>query len=205
MDRTLPDVMLAVPDAGGTLDMPFFGESVADVGLEIGFGAGEHLVWQAEAHPGMGWIGCEPYRHGIASLLAKWPEAGRGRLKVVVDDARVLLAALPDACLGRAFVLFPDPWPKKRHHRRRVVQVETLRQLARVLRPGAELRLATDHAEYGRWILARALREPGLEWLAERAADWRRRPEDWPETRFEAKAIAAGRRCLYLRFRRRPG
>ena len=197
--------MLPLPDAGGTLAAPFFGEPVADVGLEIGFGAGEHLLWQAETHPDMGWIGCEPYRHGVASLLAKWPEAARGRLKVVVDDARVLLAALPDACLGRAFVLFPDPWPKKRHHRRRVVQAETLRQLARVLRPGAELRLATDDAEYGRWILARALKEPGLEWLAERALDWRQRTEDWPETRYEAKAIAAGRRCLYLRFRRRPG
>jgi tRNA (guanine-N7-)-methyltransferase len=196
---------LSLPDAGRRLDGALFNEPVDDIGLEIGFGAGEHLAWQAEAHPGMGWIGCEPYRHGVASLLAKWPAAARGRLRVVVDDARVLLAALPDACLGRAFILFPDPWPKKRHHRRRVVQAETFAQLARVLRPGAELRLATDHAEYGRWILALGLAEPGFEWLAERAADWRERPAGWPETRYESKAKAAGRKCLYLRFRRRPG
>jgi tRNA (guanine-N7-)-methyltransferase len=205
LDSTLPDVTLALPDGGGTLERAFFKEPVTDVGLEIGFGAGEHLVWQAEAHPGMGWIGCEPYRHGVASLLARWPAVARGRLRVVVDDARVLLAALPDDCIGRAFVLFPDPWPKKRHHRRRVVQTETLRQLARVLRPGAELRMATDDVDYGRWILARALAEPKLEWLAERADDWRSRGTDWPETRYETKALAAGRKCLYLRFRRRPG
>ena len=119
-----------------------------------------------------------------------------------MDDARLLLTALPDASIERAFVLFPDPWPKLRHHKRRIVNPETVAELARVMRPGGELRLATDDADYRRWMLATLLAEPRFAWLAERASDWRERPDDWPPTRYEQKALAAGRRPVFLRFRR---
>jgi tRNA (guanine-N7-)-methyltransferase len=121
---------------------------------------------------------------------------------VLVDDARLLLKALPDATIARAFVLFPDPWPKLRHHKRRIVNPETVADLARVIRPGGELRLATDDPGYRRWMLATVLAEPRFAWLAERAKDWRERPGDWPPTRYEQKALTAGRRPVFLRFRR---
>ncbi|GBD40806.1 tRNA (guanine-N(7)-)-methyltransferase [bacterium HR39] len=174
------------------------------VELEIGFGGGEHLVWQAERHPERGFVGVEPYLGGVARLLAAVEEKGLSNVRIVVDDARLLLPRLPDASLARIHVLFPDPWPKKRHHKRRIVNRETVRAFARLLVPGGELRLATDDPGYARWMLEAALAEPRLEWLAERAADWRERPPDWPGTRYEAKARREGRRPVFLRFRRRP-
>lgn len=200
----LPGISIALPAAGERLDpATLFAGDPGDIWLEIGFGAGEHLAWQAEHHPDVGLMGCEPFVTGVAKLLGEVAGRSLGNIRVLMDDARVLLSALPDRCIGRVFILFPDPWPKKRHHRRRIVGAETLRELGRVMRPGAELRVATDHIDYGRWILAHGLAEPAFEWLANRADDWRRRPGDWPETRYEAKAAAAGRKCLYFRFRRR--
>ena len=201
----LPTVAVALPPAGDRLDpQALFGSAARDVWLEIGFGAGEHLAWQAEHHPDVGLLGCEPFITGVARLLGEIAARGLGNVRLLADDARVLLKALPDRSVGRVFILFPDPWPKKRHHRRRIVGSETLRDLARVMRAGSELRIATDHPEYGRWILAHTLAEPAFEWLAGCADDWRRRPSDWPATRYEIKAGAAGRKCLFLRFRRRP-
>jgi tRNA (guanine-N7-)-methyltransferase len=120
------------------------------------------------------------------------------------DDVRPLLRWLPAASLDRAFVLFPDPWPKVRHRKRRLVGTPLLDQLARVLKPGAELRLATDIGDYARTMLAALMRHPAFHWTAMRAADWRERPADWPQTRYEAKALREGRRCAYLRFVRIP-
>ncbi len=171
--------------------------------LEIGFGGGEHLVWQAAQHPERGYVGVEPYLGGVAKLLAALEEAGLDNVRVVVDDARLLLPRLPDASFLRIHVLFPDPWPKKRHHKRRIVNRVTVAEFARLLAPGGELRLATDDPGYARWMLEAALAEPRLAWLAERARDWRERPADWPETRYEAKARRQGRRPVFLRFRRR--
>ena len=118
------------------------------------------------------------------------------------EDARPILRWLPAASIGRAFILFPDPWPKKRHHKRRLVSEPTLAQLARVMRAGAELRIATDIGEHARWILEEVQREGSFAWTAERAADWRERGPDWPATRYEGKAVHEGRRCAYFRFRR---
>ena len=172
------------------------------VWLEIGFGDGAHLAAQAAAHPEIGFIGVEPFVNGVAALLARIDREGLANIRIFTDDARLLLGALPDASVARLFVLFPDPWPKRRHHKRRLVNRATVAEFARILAPGGELRLATDDAGYARWMLEALLAEPRLDWLAERAADWRERPADQPPTRYEAKALAAGRRPVHLRFRR---
>ncbi|HVM80161.1 MAG TPA: tRNA (guanosine(46)-N7)-methyltransferase TrmB [Stellaceae bacterium] len=172
--------------------------------LEIGFGAGEHLAWQAAQHPEVGFLGAEVFENGVVKLLADIRRRNLTNIRILVDDARLLLAALPDRSLGRAFILFPDPWPKQRHHKRRMVSQATLDALARTLRPGAELRLATDDIGYLRWMLELAPVHPAFEWLVRGPADWRERPEDWPQTRYEQKAIAAGRVPYFLRLRRGP-
>ena len=138
----------------------------------------------------------------MARLLGLAEAAGLANLRIVVDDARLLLRALPAACLERIFVLFPDPWPKTRHHKRRIVNPATAAELARLLVPGGELRVATDHMGYARAMLQILGARPELCWRAARPQDWRERPPDWPPTRYEQKALAAGRACVYLRFRR---
>jgi tRNA (guanine-N7-)-methyltransferase len=171
--------------------------------METGFGGGEHLAWQAERNPDVGFIGCEPFVNGVASLLAHVEDRNLGNVRIHADDAREVLDALPDGCISRYFLLFPDPWPKKRHANRRFVQTATLDVIARLLKPGGEFRLGSDDQGYVRWSLMHLMRHPAFEWTAEGPADWRVRPEDWPESRYEAKAHKAGRRCAYLRFRRK--
>ncbi len=174
-----------------------------EVWLEIGFGGGEHLAHHAARHPDVGFIGVEPYLTGVAKLLGRIEREGLRNVRILVEDARLLLPLLPDASIARLFVLFPDPWPKKRHHKRRIVNRQTVAEFARILAPGGEARFATDDPGYARWMLEALLGEPRFEWTAETARDWRRRPaEDWPETRYEAKARAQGRCPVYLRFRR---
>lgn len=197
----LSEIQLVVPESGRIDPAGLFPDQ-RRLWLEIGFGAGEHLVAQAAAHPEVAFIGCEPYLGGVARLLGEIEARGLANLRVVVDDARLLLAALPDGCLERVFVLFPDPWPKARHHKRRIVNPASAAEFARVLRPGGELRLATDDLGYARVMLLTLGARPELCWLATRPGDWRARPSDWPATRYEHKALAAGRACVYLRFRR---
>jgi tRNA (guanine-N7-)-methyltransferase len=172
--------------------------------LEVGFGGGEHLAAQAEANPDVGIIGCEPFVNGVAKLLIEVEARNLANVRIHTDDARPLIEALPEASLERAFVLFPDPWPKARHHKRRFIQTATLDALARALVDGGELRVATDIMDYARWTLAHAALHSAYEWLARRPADWRVPPADWKPTRYEAKARAAGRPPVYLRFRRLP-
>jgi tRNA (guanine-N7-)-methyltransferase len=172
--------------------------------LEIGFGGGEHLARQAEDHPETGFIGCEIFENGIVKLLAQIERRRLDNLRIFRDDARRLIAALPPASIERVFMLFPDPWPKQRHHKRRIVSRETLDGLAEVMIDNAELRLATDDEGYLCWILERLTDHPAFEWLARRPGDWRERPPDWPVTRYEEKARAAGRSPSFLRARRRP-
>ena len=174
----------------------------APVWLEVGFGGGEHLVHQAKGNPEVGIIGCEPYINGVAMLLGKIREAGVSNLRVHPGDARDLFDVLPEASLDKAFLLYPDPWPKKRHHRRRFVTPEHLDPLARVLKPGAEFRVATDIPDYVRQTL-QEVPKAGFDWLAERPADWRTPWEDWIPTRYEQKALREGRVPHYLTFRRR--
>jgi tRNA (guanine-N7-)-methyltransferase len=200
----LPEVQLTLPESGQIDPPALFPDRREHRWLEIGFGAGEHLAAQAKAHPEVGLIGCEPYITGVARLLAIAERDRLDNLRLVVDDARLLLRALPDACLERIFVLFPDPWPKTRHHKRRIVNPATMAEFARLLTAGGELRLATDDMGYARAMLLALLPRTELVWLAERPADWRSRPADWPATRYEEKARAAGRVAVYLRCRRSP-
>jgi len=169
--------------------------------LEVGFGAGEHLVWQAEHNPQVTLIGAEPYEGGVAKLLSKLAENPKPNIRIHEGDAREIVEALPDARLGRVFILFPDPWPKTRHHKRRFLQTDMLDSLARVMRGGAELRFASDDAGYLAWALERLMAHPTFAWTAQRAADWTTRTPDWPQTRYEAKALHGP--PVFLRFVRR--
>ncbi len=171
------------------------------VWLEIGFGGGEHLVHQAAANPGVGIIGAEPYINGVAMLLGKIRRAGVGNLAVHAGDARDLMDVLPQGSIQRAFLLYPDPWPKARHHRRRFVTPEHLGPLARVMAKGAMLRVATDIEDYVRQTLEEVPRA-GFEWLAEGPSDWRTPWGDWHSTRYEQKALREGRVPHYLTFRK---
>ncbi len=172
------------------------------VWIEVGFGGGEHLVHQAATHPDMGIIGCEPYINGVAMLLGKIRAAGVENLRVYPGDARNMFDVLPDESIDKAFLLYPDPWPKKRHHRRRFVTQEHLEPLARALKPGAEFRVATDIPDYVRQTLEE-VPKAGFEWLAEGPADWRAPWGDWISTRYEQKALREGRTPHYLTFRKR--
>jgi tRNA (guanine-N7-)-methyltransferase len=200
----LPSLAVALPRSG-TLD-PFslFATGVRNLALEIGFGGGEHLAELAARHRETGFIGCEVFENGIARLIARIEREGLANIRIFADDARLLIAALPPASLDRVFILFPDPWPKARHRKRRLVSPETLDRLADIMTDGGELRLATDDPDYLAQMLEVATGRPAFGWLARRPPDWRERGEDWPPTRYEEKARAAGRRPAFLRFRRLP-
>jgi tRNA (guanine-N7-)-methyltransferase len=193
----LPD--LRVSRSGDIAD---FQARHEDLWLEIGFGGGEHLAAQARANPQMGFIGCEPFVNGMAKLLAVIHQERLQNIRLWDEDATDLLPNLPDGAFARISILYPDPWPKRRQRKRRIVSDETLRMLARVMRPGGELRFATDIDDYAGWVLARILRSPDFVWTAERANDWRKPWIDWPGTRYEAKALREGRPPSYLTFRR---
>jgi len=199
--ETLPRLALDLAQAPGDL-AALFAAPVADIWLEIGFGGAEHLLWQAAHHAGVGLIGCEPFQDGVVKVLRAIAEQAIGNIRLHADDARAVLRWLPDASIGRAFILFPDPWPKARHQKRRIVSEATLEDLARAMRPAAELRIATDIGDYAAWILRAVRRQAGFRWTAEGPSDWRTRGADWPPTRYEQKALAEGRRCYYFRFQR---
>ncbi|MEL7256402.1 MAG: tRNA (guanine(46)-N(7))-methyltransferase TrmB [Pseudomonadota bacterium] len=169
--------------------------------LEIGFGGGEHMVHQAALNPDVGFIGCEPYINGVAMLLGKIRESAQDNIRIHPGDVRDLFDVLPEASLARAFLLYPDPWPKKRHHRRRFVTPEHLEPLARVMQRGAMLRVATDIPDYVRQTLEMVPKH-GFEWLCEGPEDWRNPWDDWISTRYEKKALREGRVPHYLTFRR---
>ena len=163
--------------------------AASEVWLEIGFGGGEHMAAQAQRRPDVLVIGAEPFQNGVASALRHIDEQALNNVRLHDGDARELLSALPDASLERIFVLFPDPWPKARHHKRRLLQAGAARELARVLKPGGRLRFASDWADYVDWSLQRLLAVPELEWTAEQAADWRKPPADHVTTRYEQKRL----------------
>ncbi|MBF9035414.1 tRNA (guanosine(46)-N7)-methyltransferase TrmB [Rhodobacterales bacterium HKCCE2091] len=173
-----------------------------EVWLEVGFGGGEHMVHQAAANPQAGIIGAEPYINGVAMLLGKIRAAGVDNIRIHPGDARDLMDVLPAGSVAKAFLLYPDPWPKARHHRRRFVTQEHLGPLHRVLKPGAEFRVATDIPDYVRQALVE-VPKAGFEWLAEGPRDWREPWGDWLSTRYEQKALREGRVPHYLTFRRR--
>lgn len=201
--RLLADLLpqLAVPGVGREenpgrtpLDLAaLFGDG-RQLWLEIGFGGGEHLAHVAAANPAIGLIGCEPFVNGVAMALGRLSEAGAGNVRLHPGDARDLIELLPPACLGRVFLLYPDPWPKARHHRRRFASAENLALLAGPMTAGAELRIATDIPDYADHARAAVEAAPDFRLAGDAAEPW----PGWPGTRYEAKALAAGRRPAYL-------
>ena len=180
--------------------LPGAGSGAGPVWLEVGFGGGEHLAHMAARYPEARLIGCEPFVNGVAMALGKLRAAGLGNVAIHPGDVRDLFDVLPDCCIGRVFLLYPDPWPKARHHRRRFVTPEYLQPLARVCAPGAEFRVATDIPDYVRQTLEE-VPPAGFELLAQSGEPW----DDWLRTRYEAKALREGRCPHYLTFRRLPG
>ena len=175
---------LALPTEG-PLELP----TDREAWLEIGFGGGEHLAEQAARRPDVLFLGAEPFVNGVASAVRHVHERGLDNVRLHQGDARDLLALLPDASVARAFILFPDPWPKARHHKRRLIEPAFIAELGRVMRPGAPLRFATDWRDYAAWTLERMLQSPVFEWTARRADDWRRPPADHVTTRYEEKRL----------------
>ena len=198
--RLLPRVAVSLDRPAPARLADLFDAAVEDVWLEVGFGAGEHLLWQARHRPNVGIIGCEPFRDGIIKVLAAIDVEGLGNLRLHADDARPLFAWLPQASIARVFVLFPDPWPKKRHHKRRLLSTATFAHFAHILRPAGQVRIATDDADYAAAILEATHRQGDF---AELRGSSGQRPHDWPATRYEEKARRAGRACRLISLRRR--
>lgn len=188
------------PDRSQVNPASFFGDN-RPLWLEIGFGGGEHLVHQCMLNPDVGIIGCEPFINGVAMLLGKIQQAGVQNLRIHPWDVREVFDVLPDQCLDRAFLLYPDPWPKMRHHRRRFVTPDHLDPLARVLKPGAIFRVATDIPDYVRQTM-KEVPPAGFDCLTPDSADWATPWDDWLSTRYEKKALREGRKPHYLTFRR---
>ena len=197
---------LALPDP---LSLPapidphnFFKTAREQIWMEIGFGGGEHLAGQAERNRDVNLIGCEPFMDGVGSMIRHALAHHLDNVRLLCDDSRPLLYRLRPASLDRAFLLFPDPWPKTRHANRRFIANRNLNALAAALKAGAEFRIASDHMPYIAWTLRHMMAHAAFEWIARRADDWRHPPDDWVPTRYEQKALRQGKDCVYLRFRR---
>ncbi|RIJ30081.1 tRNA (guanosine(46)-N7)-methyltransferase TrmB [Henriciella mobilis] len=185
IDERLP--ALAIPETGDPLAA--FPARPDRLWLEIGFGGGEHVAAQAEANPDVGYLACEVFVEGVAKCLTAVEEKGLSNVRFWTEDARQLIDRLPDSCLDRVFILFPDPWPKKKHHKRRIIQPDFLDSLARIMKLGAHLRFATDVRSYADEALQKILAHGQFDWLAEKADDWRRPPADHVRTRYESKNL----------------
>lgn len=196
---------LSIDLAGPSPERPelLFEADIASVRLEIGFGGGEHMLAEADAHPATGFIGCEPYINGLAKILAKLDGQPRPNVKLFAGDATELIAWLPHGSLRRIDLIHPDPWPKRRHWKRRFVQDETIAAMARALAHDGEFRFVSDIDDYCAWTLARFQRSPEFTWTGERADDWRKPWPGYTMTRYGLKAEREGRRATYLIFRRR--
>jgi tRNA (guanine-N7-)-methyltransferase len=192
------DIALPSPPDLATL----FDQTVESIRLEIGFGGGEHLIAEAQAFPHVGFIGCEPYVNGMAKILSAIEADNIGNIKLFAGDAAELLAWAPEQSLSRIDLIHPDPWPKRRHWKRRFVQDATMAAMARALKSKSEFRFVCDIDDYVAWTLARLARSPDFFWMAERADDWRLPWADYTMTRYGRKAEREGRRAVYLRFRR---
>ena len=179
-----------------------FPPTVKGLRLEIGFGGGEHLIDAATREAGAGFIGCEPFVNGVAKLLAAIEQTGVQNVRIHRGDAALVLDWLPEASLSRVYLFYPDPWPKRRQRKRRFVNSETLDLLARAMPRGAELRFATDIDDYAAWTLARIRAHSAFSWRATSALDWTRPWEGWTSTKYERKAMAEGRKPVYLTFLR---
>lgn len=215
LDAFLPEVLITEQTPINRQNL--FAQPVEKVYLEIGFGNGEHLAGQAKNHPEIGFIGAEVFKNGVANLLSLITgikegshlpekfllEPGRtNNIRVFDDDMRLLFARIPDGFLDKVFVLFPDPWPKKRHAARRFINPDNLQEIARCLKKGGILRVATDHKVYKSWTLRRLHEDKNFRWTATCGADWKHEPKDWVETKYQRKAIREGRKPVFLDYER---
>jgi tRNA (guanine-N7-)-methyltransferase len=202
VEQLLPRLSLDIgaPSSGDLAEL--FDRPLDAVRLEIGFGGGEHLVAEALSFPDIGFIGCEPYVNGMAKILAQIEAHNIANIRLFAGDAAELLAWAPSRSLARIDLIHPDPWPKRRHWKRRFVQDATVAAMARIIKPSGEFRFVSDIDDYCAWTLAHLLRAPEFEWTAERASDWRLPWPDYTMTRYGCKAEREGRKASYFRFRR---
>jgi len=204
IENLLPHLSIDVSGPSPADMAALFNPKVEDIRLEIGFGGGEHLIAEALGFPDVGFIGCEPYVNGMAKILTRIEAHNIGNIKLFAGDAAELLAWAPPHSLDRIDLIHPDPWPKRRHWKRRFVQDATVAAMARALKPASEFRFVCDIDDYVAWTLQRLVRSPDFIWTAERADDWRLPWADYTMTRYGRKAMREGRRAAYLRFRRIP-
>jgi tRNA (guanine-N7-)-methyltransferase len=189
VDTLLPALAMPNADAGTLGPASLFGSAPKEIWLEIGFGGGEHLTGQAAKHPNVGLIGCEPFIEGMAKALGQIEDAGLKNVRLHMDDARPIIARMQANSIDRIFILFPDPWPKKRQQKRRLIQPDFLDDIARILKPEGHLRFATDVKSYADEALGHFIAHQAFEWLATKADDWRTPPADHLTTRYETKRL----------------
>lgn len=199
IENSLPNLQIDPLQPFGT--QPLWAGS-ADLWLEIGFGGGEHLAHMAGENPDINFIGCEPFINGIAKLLVAIEDKNLQNIRIYDNDARHVITWLPEASLSRVYLLYPDPWPKSRHHKRRFVTTETLAMLARVMKPGSDLIVASDIEDYIRTSLLALEQSPDFIYHEEQKAEWHIPPEGWSGTRYEQKAFREGRKPTYLKIKR---
>jgi tRNA (guanine-N7-)-methyltransferase len=202
MEKLFPQLLIPLGLKESELIPPstLYPERKSAYALEIGFGGGEHLLTQAKHHPDWGYIGCEPFINGVANLVTDIQAEKIQNIRIVKDDARLLLSRLPNQSITQVFILFADPWPKKRHHKRRIIQSETIANIARILIPDGILHIATDDPGYLEWILNVMANAPDFKLDLQGRRDIFEHPNDWPKTRYEEKALRQGRLPGYMRY-----
>ncbi|MEM6411176.1 MAG: tRNA (guanosine(46)-N7)-methyltransferase TrmB [Pseudomonadota bacterium] len=189
IDEQLPGLSIPIPDDGFLFPETLFAPEVEGIWLEVGFGGGEHLTGQALRHPKTGFIGCEPFIEGMAKCLGQIEDTDLQNVRLLMDDVRPLITSLAPESVDRILILFPDPWPKKRQQKRRLVQTDFLDQLGRIIKPGGQVRFATDVMSYANEALLRFIRHPSFRWLAAHPDDWRMPPDDHITTRYQQKLL----------------
>jgi len=194
----LPDVSLKEEDA--LILEELFPKNIREIWLEIGFGSGEHIKWQLDNKKDIAIVGCEPYINGVANLLEILSKEQLLRVKIFTGDARKVIASLKNNSIAKVFILFPDPWPKKRHHKRRIIDKDLIISLSNILKKNGELRIASDHSDYVSWILHQFLSNKDLIWTAKSKEDFLNKPEGWPKTKFEERAKRLGSTCYFFQF-----
>lgn len=205
MENLLPHLKIDLEKFEKKIDpQDFFASDIKEVWLEIGFGAGEHTAWQAKQNPNIGFIACEPFLNGVASLLKRVSTDRLRNIRIFTDDALPLIRRFTEGKINRLFILFPDPWPKSRHKKRRIITTSNVTSFANIMADNGELRFSTDHLEYAKWTLLTMLKHEWFYWTAEKSSDWQNRPEDWPLTRYEYKAFKDNKKPIFLQFKRLP-